>query len=295
MRRMNLRPVLGALVLGLVVALVACLVPAQDEAKSGTKDKLQEARRLFLTGNYAEAIEQFEKAREGEPIAAAIGLSRCLAATGKLEKAEEALRGALEAKPDAPAPQRAALHAELAVLLLERGAAKEADEAAGTALKLDKNSLPAWWVRAELFRAAGKHKEALAAYEWFVDYYNEHQDELKDPEAFRWIGRAAAQFARWTRNNDQFSFLVNTLYPDALKLDENYWPARYEAGLLFLEKYNQADATRKLNEALAINANSAEVLTAQCNWRCRTSAWKRPSVWSSVHWRSIRLRPKPIA
>ncbi len=263
MRRMNVRPALSALALGLFVASVACLVGAQDDAKSGTADKLREAQRLLLTGNYAETIEQFDKARASEPIQAAIGLSRSLAATGKGTKAEEALRDALKAKPDAPAPQRATLHAELAVLLFERGAAKEADEAVAAALKLDKDALPAWWVRAELFRTAGKLKEALAAYEWFVDYYNERQDDLKDPEAFRWIGRAAAQYARWTRNNEQFSFLVNTLYPDALKLDDNYWPAKYEAGLLFLEKYNQADATRKFNEALAINPNAAEVLAAQ--------------------------------
>ncbi len=260
MRRMDLRHFFAAVAMGLFVAGPAS---SRDDAKNGAPDRLKEARRLFFTGNYAESVEQFEKARETEPIAAALGLARCQAATGKTEKAEETLRGAIKAKPDAPPLQRAALQADLAVLLFERGQYKEADEAVAAALKLDKNSLPAWWVRAELFRTAGKHKEALAAYEWFVDYYNEHQDKLKDPEVFRWIGRAAAQFARWTRNNDQFTFLVSTLYPDALKLDENYWPAKYEAGLLFLEKYNQADATRKLDDALAINPNSAEVLAAQ--------------------------------
>ena len=45
-----------------------------------------------------------------------------------------------------------------------------------------------------------------------------------------WIGLAAAQFARWNRLSDQFNFLVNDLYPDALELDEDYWPAHYEAG-----------------------------------------------------------------
>ena len=66
----------------------------------------------------------------------------------------------------------------------------------------------------------------------------------------RWIGRAAAQFARWNRQSDQFDFLVNELYPDALKLQADYWPAKYETGLLFLEKYNFADAAEEFRAAL---------------------------------------------
>jgi len=259
MRWKDLFRLCGTLALALHLSAAAT---GQSDAKDDASTQLREARRLFWTGRYAEATEQFEKLRGSQPVAAAIGLANCQSATGKRDKAEETLRAALEAKP-AKASEAAALHAELALRLFERGEHKAAGEAAAAALMLDKNSLPAWWVRAELFRTSGKHKEALAAYEWFVDYYNQHQDSLTDPEAFRWIGRAAAQFARWTRNSDQFSFLVNTLYPDASKLDENYWPAKYEAGLLFLEKFNQADATRKLSEALAINPNSAEVLAAQ--------------------------------
>src|SRR5690606_37400528 len=76
------------------------------------------------------------------------------------------------------------------------------------------------------------------------------------------IGLGAAQFARWHRLSDQFQFLVNDLFPDALELDKNYWPAHLESALLFLEKYNQAEATRSLQAALAINSNSADVHAA---------------------------------
>ncbi|MCP5113153.1 MAG: hypothetical protein GY953_20170, partial [bacterium] len=55
------------------------------------------------------------------------------------------------------------------------------------------------------------------------------------------IGQAAAQYARWTRNSGQFAFLVNELYPGALELEEDYWPAHLQAALLFLEKYNRPD------------------------------------------------------
>ena len=80
--------------------------------------------------------------------------------------------------------------------------------------------------------------------------------------SLRWIGLAAAQYARWNRLTDQFDFLVNELYPDALKLDPAYWPAHYEAGLLFLEKYNQADAAKEFKAALELNPQAAEVHAA---------------------------------
>ncbi len=128
------------------------------------------------------------------------------------------------------------------------------------ALELDEHSLPARWLAAELARAQGDLPAANQGYKWLVDYYNAH--DLADADSLRYVGLAAAQFARWNRISDQFSFLVNELYPEALQLDPAYWPARYEAGLLFLEKYNEADASKELKAALALNANAAEVHAA---------------------------------
>ena len=104
-------------------------------------------------------------------------------------------------------------------------------------------------------RPAGSN-DAERGYRWLVDYYNDH-DEMP-AESLRWIGLAAAQWARWNRQADQFQFLVHELYPDALKEDPDYWPARYEAGMLFLEKHNRADAAREFHAALEINPNAAE-------------------------------------
>src|SRR2546423_1807497 len=47
------------------------------------------AQRLYWTGKYAEAAEQFDKVRESQPVAAALGLAHCHIATDKLAKAEE--------------------------------------------------------------------------------------------------------------------------------------------------------------------------------------------------------------
>ncbi|HKD38011.1 MAG TPA: tetratricopeptide repeat protein, partial [Pirellulales bacterium] len=87
-------------------------------------------------------------------------------------------------------------------------------------------------------------------------------DDVKDADSLRYIGLGAAQYARWNRLSDQFHFLVNELYPDILKLDKDYWPAHYEAGLLYLEKFNQAEAAAEFKAALAMNPQAAEVHAA---------------------------------
>ena len=54
-----------------------------------------------------------------------------------------------------------------------------------------------------------------------------------------------------TTSADQFDFLVNDLYPAAIHSEAGYWRAHYEAGRLYLEKHNQADAAREFKAALA--------------------------------------------
>ncbi len=141
-----------------------------------------------------------------------------------------------------------------------RGDAGAARKAAAAALDLDHDQLLARWVQAELARMAGDLDAANAVCKWFIDYYNAH--DVTDPESLGWIGLGAAQYARWNRLSGQFSFLVNELYPDALKADPAWWPAHYAAGLLYLEKYNEPEAARELKAALAINPRAAEVHAA---------------------------------
>lgn len=137
---------------------------------------------------------------------------------------------------------------------------KEAAPRVRAALALDDQQLLARWIGAEVDRSEGRLEKAERGYHWLVDFYNDH--DVKRAESLRWIGLAAAQYARWRRLSDQFDFLVNELYPDALKLDPAYWPAHYEAGLLFLEKYNEADAAREFKAALELNPQAAEVHAA---------------------------------
>jgi tetratricopeptide (TPR) repeat protein len=233
----------------LVIVLIlagACLTRAGE---------LDDARRMYLSGRYEEATESYKALADKEPTSSALGVARCQLATGLLDEARETLTAAAAKHPD-----NAQFPAELARLAFDAGDYDRAKEQAAAAIKLDENSLLARWIRAELARVTGDLKTADAGYKWFVDYYN--REDVTDPDDLRLIALAAAQFARWNRLSDQFAFLVNELLPDALDENERYWPAHYEAARLYLEKYNEAEATRELNAGLAINPHAAELHAA---------------------------------
>jgi predicted Zn-dependent protease len=241
----------------LAAAVAAC---ASAAGVSAAELSLAEARQLFLSGSYAEAAEMYGRLAEKEPGAAAVGQARCLASVGKVDEAVKVLTAA--------AKQRNAvgeIHAELAKLALDRGDYKEAEDQALATVCGWSSEIPAAtqakWVLAELRCRTGRLDDAEQHYKRLVDQYNV-ETKIKDADTLRYIGLGAAQYARWNRLSDQFHFLVNELYPDILKLDKDYWPAHYEVGLLYLEKFNQAEAAAEFKAALAINPRAAEVHAA---------------------------------
>lgn len=229
--------------------------PTKKDVLAKKDDAASAARKLYLQGKYDEAREAYEALTDKQPVVAALGLAHCMTSVGEPEEATKALTAAATKHADS-----ADLQAELARLAFDRGDYPAAQKLVDATLKLSPDHLLAHWIQAELYRTAGKLKEADAAYKWFVDFYNAH--DIKDPDQLRLIGLAAAQFARWNRLADQFNFLVNDLYPEILELDPDFWPALYESGLLYLEKYNKADAGRDLKAALVLNPKAAEVHAA---------------------------------
>ena len=71
----------------------------------------------------------------------------------------------------------------------------------------------ALYLKAELARTSGRLDEAESQYRRLINFYN--NQDVKKADSLRWIGRAAAQYARWNRLSDQFDFLVNDLFPEA--------------------------------------------------------------------------------
>ncbi|MGD0899515.1 MAG: tetratricopeptide repeat protein [Thermoguttaceae bacterium] len=228
-------------------ALALVLLPTAAWAA----DELASARKLWLRGNYAEAIDLYRPLAASSP-EAALGLARCYESQGKSDEAVGVLTAA--------GGKRHEIQAELARLALARGDLKEAQARAEAALRLAPEQVLARLVLAEIAGSGGRLDEAQRGYRRLIDYYNQH--EIKTAETLHWIGLAAAEYARWNRLSDQFDFLVNDLYPDALQIEPGYWPAHLEAGRLFLEKHNQAEATKEFKAALALNPRAAEVHAA---------------------------------
>ena len=238
------------------VGVIALLLAAIAPLASARGEDHPSAQTLLLIGRYDEAAERFAAHSEKEP-SAAIELARCQTATGKREEALRTLAAAA-----ARFDKSADVQAELALAELERGDHEPAGKHAAAALALDKDCVLARWVEAELLRTSGKLDEAQRAYAWFIGYHNRAK-KLDNPWMLIWIGRAAGQHARWTRNSNQFRRLVSDLFPSARRIEPKFWPARLEAARLFLEKYNEADAATELDAALAINPSAAELHAAK--------------------------------
>ncbi len=239
---------------GVVLALVVQLplaIPAEGDAES----PIAVAERMLLEGKHAEAEEAFAALAKEQPVPAALGLARVQEATGRRDAATATLSTAAKAHAE-----DARLPAESARLALARGDYQSAQQLAASALKLDKDQPLAVWVRAEAHTVLGQFPQADAGYQHLVKLFN--AGNVTDPRSLRWIGLGAAQYARWNRLSDQFGFLVNEFYPDLLVAEPACWQAHYEAGRLYAEKYNTADAGKELKAALAKNANAAEVHVA---------------------------------
>ena len=142
---------------------------------------LDEARRLWQNGRYAEAQEGYEallkepeKLDPAVRVKAILGQADCLASQGEGTKALEELARAAAAQPAS-----ADLAARLAELRFGRGDWEGADRAVAEALKVDGDHLAARWVAARLLEARGQLDEVVKVWKWFIDQYNARQPGIK--------------------------------------------------------------------------------------------------------------------
>ncbi|PQO43118.1 tetratricopeptide repeat protein [Blastopirellula marina] len=208
---------------------------------------------LYFSGKYAESIAAVDKLNQADA-AAQLTKARAQVALGESVAATQTINDAIAKKPNAK------LYGELARIQFEHGKWEEAAASCKKGLALDDRQPLARWITAQLHRERGELKEAGAAYEWFVDDFNAH-DISDDPDQLYYAGLGAAEFARWTKNSDQFSYLVNTLFPTILERSPQYWPARTAIAELFAEKFNMGSARSEWTKAIEINPHSAELFT----------------------------------
>ena len=232
-------------------------------APGSAQPSLKTARERWLRGNYDECLEQYEKLAKDEKLKAAValGVSRVHESRGDYDKALEVVDAALK-----DTPKDADLLARQAELLHIRGRWDEAEKAVAAALAINKDHFAARWVRAQIYRARGDIKKADDECRWFVRIYSarsEKEDDIKDAEELLRVGLAGAENARWHSLSDQFEFILNDIYADALKYDKSFWPAEYEAGVLLLEKFNRPEALASFDKALTLNPNAAKALAGK--------------------------------
>lgn len=219
--------------------------------------QFEAARGHVQQGRVDEALEVYAELAEtgADPVATAIGVSRALSATGRLNDATKRLQEAIKAAGD-----NSTLLAQLAALHARAGEFALAEQSAASALRVDADEPLARLVLADVLRETGRIAEADTAYRWFVRFYNRKQPQ--DAETLLIVARGALQYARWNSVSQIYDFVVNTLCPDALADDDLCWQAHHLSGSLLLEKYNREQALPEFRKALAINPRAAEVLTS---------------------------------
>src|SRR5262249_34676671 len=147
-----------------------------------------------------------------------------------------------------------------------RGRLDDALKAADAAVAQQDDQFLARWVRAVAYRDQGELAKADAEFRWFVRTYTRRDQAgqpIKDADTLLLVAQAGAENARCPRLSDQFRFILNEVYGDALKADRDLWPAEYQAGMLLLEKYNRGEALAAFDKALAINPRAAEALVGK--------------------------------
>src|SRR5579859_5717166 len=229
----------------------------------GADPDLKEAQTRLLHGNFDEAKAAYETLLKGEksPPAAAIGLSRVHQSVGEYDQALAVIEAALK-----KTPSNADLLARQAEVLFLRGLWDAADKAADKAIIQKDEHFLARWVRAQILRDRGEWEKADEAFRWFVRTYTQRSNDCKEitnPEELALVGRAAVEYTNAHYDRDQFYFILNTMYKDALKEDKDAWYIELQAGELMLEKYNRGQALDAFDNALKINPRAAEAIVGK--------------------------------
>ncbi len=178
---------------------------------------------------------------------------------GKFDQAQDFAASALQTA----GASDAAVDAEvmLAKLELRRGE-REPAEARLRRVLLDNPS--AWTARyalAELLIDRGQPQEARVILEALQSAFN--NGLLKTAEELTTLGKGMVLLGGYRDANYAFE--------RALGVDKTYFQAHLAQGLLFLSKYNNADAEKALEQALAVNPNHPELLVAFAQLEFATS------------------------
>src|SRR5258708_6194206 len=158
-------------------------------------------------------------------------------------------------------PKSPELLARRAELLYLSGRWADAQKSAQAAIDVKDDCYLARWVVAQIVRDRGETDKASEEYRWFVRAFNDK--DITDLDDLMLVGLAALERARILQLHDQYQFVIDEIFNEAMKKDKDYWPALFEKGKLFLDKHNKESAHAAFEKALAINPQAAEVLVGK--------------------------------
>lgn len=263
--------------------------PGTDKPAAATEAQpaLAPIREHLLKGRYAEGAEACAELAAELQTAPAVAVlwSQCLEEQGDAAGAVARVAEALERQPDSPV-----LLGRLAELQYRRGEFAECAATLLRALAADPDELRSHIVQVSLLRDTGREDEALEASRWFIGHYNRLQPE--SAEVLVGIARGVELFALWNPKSPNLNMIINTLCPDALKADKQYWPAHEVAASLLLAKYNKAQGLPELKKALALNPQASSIYArlAEIAWEDRDLVEARQMVE-----RALEIHPNCIS
>ncbi len=235
---------LGRLCLAAVLVAAAC-----DTA--GAAQAPDEALEALRSGEYDRAIAAYRSLvrAESAPPDHHIGLVRALMAVGRYDDAEEAAR-------DGVGRHGAEVQTALGRALQRQGKLDAAEAAFTAAIEGGAtDAIAARLDRAVLDWRRGRHAEAMAEFDAFIDLYNDglarsSRDLTAVATAVRHLG---------ADDPDLFRDALRA-YDEAVAADPWNHEARVLTGELFLEKYNGPDAGAAFRDVLTVNPNHPDAL-----------------------------------
>ncbi|GMV05762.1 MAG: hypothetical protein AMXMBFR53_20390 [Gemmatimonadota bacterium] len=234
-------------------ALAGALVLLASVAAPAAAQTLSQARAALRSGDYDEAVEGYRALVRQDPASteARKGLVEALLVVGRHAEAEAAARQAPEPRLVANA---------LGDALLAQGKLDEADAAFAQAGDVGgPDRLTARVSRAELLFRRGRVDEAKAAFDAFIDVYNNASGQLSARDLVA-VGRAVKALGR-----DDPALFQDALraFDEAAAADPGWAEPRVRAGELWLEKYSSPEAQAEFSRVLESNPRDPRALLGQ--------------------------------
>src|SRR6185503_4600851 len=225
---------------------------------------LDKAKLEAFTGRYKKALLSLRKAKDADPVAAAMVKATSLSALGKIDDALKALSAAKVV--DQPEAQilRARIVANQgklgeAIELLNKVASGHKDAA-------DKHAVAAHFYLGQFLEQTGEMEAARQAYAYFEAYPDKlHAQEFEDAEELTLIGRG---IDRWATLNSIYKdrvglhnqVLERTFGAVMTRIDRDYWPAKVASAEFHIARDDPKTASALLADVLSTNPNDARTL-----------------------------------